>query len=386
MRLRDAFTPSQPVSSTKQFAGRTAILDGLIRAIEDQRLHVVLYGERGIGKTSLLHVVSQLAEEAQYLVRYVSCGEESDFGTLMRSVVGTIPLLYHADYDPTDEEIEQGTSLDSLLPPGPVTANQVCDIFSRLSGTRLLIILDEFDRSPHGNFRRIIAELIKNLSDRSIRVQFVIAGVASNLAELVEHIPSVRRNVIGLRVPPMNAEETRELIAIGEEASGMPFNDKAADLITTIAKGSPYLASLLGQHAAIEAVERDAKEVDASDVAAGVRIAADEIEQRISERTVKAVKRAFAEGNSVDLGTIACLAMANGGRLETRGSGLASDNGRECERIVRDIALADDLVVPLGDPDEGVYEFREEGAPAYIWIRLTLTQIEEHGRPMITTG
>ncbi|MCJ2180054.1 AAA family ATPase [Novosphingobium album (ex Hu et al. 2023)] len=386
MQLRDAFTPSQPVSDLRQFAGRTELLDSLIRSIEDQRLHVVLYGERGIGKTSLLHVVSQLAEEAQYLVRYVSCGEDSDFSTLMRSVVGTIPLLYHADYDPTDSEIEEGKSLDELLRPGAISANQLCDIFSRLSGTRMLIILDEFDRSPHGNFRRAIAELIKNLSDRSIRVQFVIAGVASNLAELVEHIPSIRRNVIGLRVPPMKVEETRELIAIGESASGIPFDDRAVDLTTTIANGSPYLASLMGQHAAIAAVERDARIVEAADVAQAVRVAVEEIEQRIPERTVKTIRRIVAEGNGVGLGKIARIAMAHGGRLETRASGPASEDTRECERLVREIALGDDLVRPIGDPGEGIYEFNEEGAPVYIWMLLTHTQIEENGKTMVAVG
>lgn len=56
--LRNAFTPSQPVLSHRMFAGRTEVLRTLIRSLEDQRLHVVLYGDRGIGKTSLLHILS----------------------------------------------------------------------------------------------------------------------------------------------------------------------------------------------------------------------------------------------------------------------------------------------------------------------------------------
>ena len=40
----------------------------------------------------------------------------------------------------------------------------------RLVGTRVLVILDEYDRVVDVNFRREVAELIKNLSDRAARV------------------------------------------------------------------------------------------------------------------------------------------------------------------------------------------------------------------------
>lgn len=382
LKLRDAFTPAQPVADIRHLAGRTTVLRSLIRSLEDQRLHVVLYGERGIGKTSLLRALTELGQEAQYLVRYTSCGEESDFSTLFRSVIETIPLLYHADHDPTAAEIEQGKSLDSLLPAGTLSANQISDLFARLSGTRVLIILDEFDRSPHSGFRRSIAELIKNMSDRSIRVQLVIAGVASNLAELVEHIPSIRRNIFGLRVPAMEAEEIRQLIEIGEHASGMTFDDKAVQLITSFSCGSPYLASLLGQHAGMSAIDRGAREAGTVDVAEAVRIAVDEIEQRVSERSVETIARAFAEGHDFALATLARIAMTHGGRLDSR----SGEQAAICGKAVQDAGLPYDLVVPIGNPDDGRYEFREEGLPTYLWMLIARDQIEDPLRAVARIG
>src|SRR4249919_1121551 len=43
-KLRHAFTPSQPVADRRMFAGREGVLRTIIGSIEDQRLHVVLYG------------------------------------------------------------------------------------------------------------------------------------------------------------------------------------------------------------------------------------------------------------------------------------------------------------------------------------------------------
>ena len=88
VKLRQAFTPSQPITDRRMFAGRTQTLAHLIRAIEDQRVHTVIYGERGIGKTSMLHVLAEAAREARYLVIYVSCGAGSSFGSESRPGAG----------------------------------------------------------------------------------------------------------------------------------------------------------------------------------------------------------------------------------------------------------------------------------------------------------
>ncbi len=61
IRLRGAFTPSLPITERRLFAGRISVLTELIRAIEDERLHTVVFGERGLGKTSLMHVLAQTA-------------------------------------------------------------------------------------------------------------------------------------------------------------------------------------------------------------------------------------------------------------------------------------------------------------------------------------
>ena len=152
-------------------------------------------GERGIGKTSLLHMLTQAAQEARYIVVYSSCGANSTFDETFRAAAADIPLLFHSGFAPTTAEAETGSTLADLLPPGPLSPRKFGDLCAKLTGTRVLIILDEFDRCESGAFRRDVAELIKNLSDRLGRVQLVLAGVAADLTELVEHIPSIRRNI-----------------------------------------------------------------------------------------------------------------------------------------------------------------------------------------------
>ena len=105
-------------------------------------------------------------------------------------------------------------------------------------GTRVIIVLDEYDRAESDQFRQSVAELIKNLSDRAARVQLVLAGVASNLQQLIGYIPSIRRNIIGLPMPRLSSEEVRALIRIGEKSAGVEFDEEAVKAIEQLSNGS----------------------------------------------------------------------------------------------------------------------------------------------------
>lgn len=256
LALRDALGASQPVINRESFAGRHDALGLLITAVEQNRVHVVIYGERGIGKTSLAHVFADTAREARYLVLYGSCGSDSDFSTMFRAFCGRIPRLYHSSVLPNTPEAERGDHFDSMLPAGPFGPRELSDVLAGITGTRIIIILDEYDRVANPAFRRDVAELIKNLSDRAARIQLVLTGVAQNLDELIGYAPSIRRNIIGLPMRPLKPGEVREVIAIGEAAASLRYTEEACTLIDNLAGGSPYLVRLLAHAAGLAALEQ----------------------------------------------------------------------------------------------------------------------------------
>ena len=254
LALRDALGASQPVIDRESFAGRHDALGQLINSIEQQRVHVVIYGERGIGKTSLAHVFAETAREARYLVLYSSCGTEAQFDTMFRAFAAKIPAIYHKSVLPTSPEAERGGNLDTML-PDRFDPRELAEVFADIVGTRAIIILDEYDRVLDPTFRRDVAELIKNLSDRAARVQLVLTGVAQNLDELIGYAPSIRRNIIGLPMRPLTVAEVRQVLAIGENAAQIGYSDEAAKMIATMAGGSPYLVRLLAHRAGMAALD-----------------------------------------------------------------------------------------------------------------------------------
>src|SRR5690606_7757760 len=57
----NAFTPAKEVQDIERFAGRVSALDALASALQSDGAQIVLYGQRGIGKSSLSRVLAQIA-------------------------------------------------------------------------------------------------------------------------------------------------------------------------------------------------------------------------------------------------------------------------------------------------------------------------------------
>src|SRR3546814_20084840 len=105
--------------------------------------------------------------------------------------------------------------------------------------------------------------------------------------ELIEHIPSIRRNVLNLELPRMDDSEVDEMLQIGSDESGLGFSDAARQRIRTIANGSPYIATRLAHHAGMRAIDEEVLVISSAHVAAAIRAALGERESR-SEKGVLA--------------------------------------------------------------------------------------------------
>jgi hypothetical protein len=371
--LRNAFTPSKPITDERVFAGRDATLTALIRSIEDQQLHVVIHGERGIGKTSVLNILAEAALAARYLQVYVSCGERSNFDEVVRAVATNIPLLYVTGYGPTHAETEKGGTLADLIETGTtyVSSRMAADLLAKVSGTRVLLFLDEFERCESVEFRTQIAELMKDLSDRSARVQIVIAGIASDLTELMEAIPSIQRSVFALELPRMTTDEVRQLVSKGEKVGGVTFEAAAADMIVTLAAGFPYLASLLSHHAALTALDAGRTKVTHADVAAAAEAALEELRSRLSRRSQWHIEETVKRGGLAALGGIAAAAQSASGRFTPEDLALRAPNPEEKElqtRMAETLTQQGALLKEANDEYGRGYAFIEASVPPYLWL------------------
>lgn len=259
--LREAFTPTQPKQSVKLFAGRRRELARIVSAIEEWKAHVVIYGERGYGKSSLANVVVEIARQGGITVLTAACSSEITFQEMFRNFLKELPLPYRGIASGGSNAARREGHFASLLPAGEFGATELTEALRHLTDRHVIFRIDEFDRIRSTEFKNQLAEAIKNLSDTGARVTFLIVGVAEDLDELLGQHPSIQRNVVGIHLSLMSEAELTKLIKAGERAADIQFEDEVRARIIALAQGLPYQAQLLALHCGAVAIEDGLKRV-----------------------------------------------------------------------------------------------------------------------------
>src|SRR5690348_1524623 len=256
--LREAFTPTRPQRSFRRVAGRKSELLRILQAIGQERAHVVLYGERGRGKTSLVNLVAAAARSAGYMVGRYACACDSDFDEIIRGLARDLPRSMLA-IPIVDSDVMEGC--EAGLPRGRLQPRDVAMFPGRLAGRHLLLIIDEFDRVEDSSTRTRFADTIKQVSDRGAAISFIIIGVSDSLEELIGRHPSIQRNVIGVPTALLSEPEVQEILDLGSRDAQIDFPPSVRTAIAFFARGVPYIVQLLGLYAGDKALSRGASVV-----------------------------------------------------------------------------------------------------------------------------
>ena len=294
-RLRlvaEAFRPAAPIDRRGLFSGRSDEIAELYSVVAQPGQHAVIYGERGVGKTSLAAVVTEMLRGSGVLVARATCDSSDDFSTAWRKALSEIALSGSTQAIGFGaSESETTTPATSLLGPGEVTPHAVQRALSTIGQqTPIAVIFDEFDRlgAAAGKDRALFADTIKTLSDRVGPATVVIVGVADDVGELIREHRSVERALVQVRMPRMSREQLAEIVTRGVGSARMTIAKTSVARITALSQGLPHYAHLLGQLAAQAALAERRADIAARDVDAAVARAIDRAQQSVTEAYYRA--------------------------------------------------------------------------------------------------
>ncbi|MEA2453522.1 MAG: hypothetical protein QOG04_2232 [Actinomycetota bacterium] len=263
--VSQVFSPSAPVSQRDLFAGRTNQMEDLVDTVYERGQHAVIYGERGVGKTSLAAVMTTVLTHSGATVVRVNCDGADDFSSVWRKILTEVRLsrlIPAGSKGGPTKALMADTEAKGLISPNDV--RQVLQAISAHGD--LVVFIDEFDTLRDSSVHGLFADTIKTLSDQLVTMTLVIIGVADNLDELIAEHGSVRRALAQIHMPRMSQAELGEILGRGLRRLGLAAEGAALTRMTQVSQGFPYYTKLLAQTAAREAIAEGRSGISLSDV------------------------------------------------------------------------------------------------------------------------
>lgn len=312
MQAAQVFSPRTPVNTRALFAGRWPQMNAVVDAVAQPGLHIVIFGERGVGKSSLANIIKPLLDVmtpgAQHLVVRVNANHQDSFSSVWAKALDEIsfedqqPVFGFSKAMAKDRVTLRQAYGVSAEP----TIDEVRRTLARLPNS--VFVIDEFDRLPKKHVSQF-TDLIKVLSDMAVPSTVILVGVADSLDGLVKDHTSIPRALIQINMPRMNTSELREILLKAGEALGMKFDDDASSRIARMSQGLPHYTHLVGQHAVRNACDRRSFAVTLADVDKGFANAVKQADHTIADTYATAIHSAHSGALFVQV-LLACAITA----------------------------------------------------------------------------
>lgn len=277
--VNEAFSPGSPIRALTELSGRTEqrqrLSDIMLRAGE----HAIVYGERGVGKTSLARTFHAVLNSETRKVQEcaINCVEADTFTSLWRKVFRRL------GYKQTN------SSLDAKY-NNEITPDDVLWELTKFSLNDLpIIIFDEFDRLTNPNSKSLMTDTVKLLSDDRAHAKLLFVGVADDVGELISRHKSISRNLKQVRMPRLTLNESESIVATRLKKCGMTIEEEASFQIAFLSRGLPYFSHLVGQYTALSTIDDKHVNLTEPDVLKGLGAALQDVDQTITEAYLKAI-------------------------------------------------------------------------------------------------
>jgi Cdc6-like AAA superfamily ATPase len=273
-----------PIDEEDLFAGRISEVRKIVEAVLTRSKHVVLFGEKGVGKTSLTNVFWKRFSKTlrSFIVARVQAGPQDAFSSLWGRALEELKAAGVATGKA--EYVNFDTDRDIWTPSQVRRELQKCG-----ANALPIIIVDEYNEVVDGETTKLTANLIKEFYDFSVTTTVILVGVAENVTDLVEDHASIDRALVEIPLRRMSSAELKEIIQKRTSRTVMTFSGDAIWTIIALSRGLPYFTQTLSKHAALHAIDDERTEVINNDVEASMA--------RFIEDTEKQFKKAY--GNAV---------------------------------------------------------------------------------------
>jgi len=255
-KLNELLSPSDPIRSEEFLLGRESNLRDIRRHLAVKGRHVFIFGDRGVGKTSLAQTSAIAFHPSDSDPIRVAGAEGENFET----IVGTIAKRVHAKCAMKGKTEIDGRIKAPLISAGmkktiengqvPIidSLNDAIDALSyvtaHFSGIPVIVI-DEFDRLSSESDKVKFAELIKQISDQEVNIKLIFCGIGDSMHSLLGAHYSTGRSITPIELPRLDHNSLVRIVTNAVEGVGLTIDDETSSRIAILSDGFPYFAHLV---------------------------------------------------------------------------------------------------------------------------------------------
>jgi Cdc6-like AAA superfamily ATPase len=262
------FTPSTPINIAEALAGRTEQIRKLVDTISERGRHAIIYGEPGVGKTSVAQVLQYFVPRKTSEVIYIrkAAFSSDDYSSVWMEIFKNIKFVADAGYG------EKTYTVSDMYSSG-VTPNDVVRELSNFQPNHIpIIVIDEYNVIKDKDSPHTMAETIKAVSDAGLNVTIVIVGISDTVESLIEGHASISRCCEEVLMPRMHNGEMQALVESRTSKLGMKIAGDAKWKIINLSKGLPAFCHGLGKGAVIAAIDQKRRSVEEKEVDISINV------------------------------------------------------------------------------------------------------------------
>lgn len=261
--LSENLTPSATIRTPDRLFGRNKSLQQIERALLSSGRQILLFGDRGVGKTSVAVTSALLNGEGPNPAIYVVCSRDSSFESVIQAIgkrslepaenmkikgsgpgLGLNVLGVGGSYQPGKNTI---TNFEL-----PKSMNEALEIVRYLAAElpfRRIVVVDEMERIGSALERAKFAEFIKNLPemDPDNRLKFVFCGIGSTVDELIGAHPSAGRILEPIQLHKLHHDDLWKIIETVAEKLSVEVDNNILVRIGQLSDGFPHYVHLVGE-------------------------------------------------------------------------------------------------------------------------------------------
>ncbi len=257
--LRKNLTPARAISSPEHLKGRARALTQIDRAFNSPGKHIFIFGDRGVGKTSLAQTAAFIHQSSSAEPILMACGGAPFLSTVRDAVKRALPAGDAVFQKRIEHKLRAGVggfgydmerSLTSGIVPPIESVNDAVH-FLRFVGefhsTEPIIIFDEFDQLADDDQRKVCAEIIKQVSDQGLKVRFILCGIGASMEDLIGVHLSTGRYLSPVHLERLPHDARWEIIESAAEAMHVTVGHGHLVRIGQISDGFPSYIHLIGE-------------------------------------------------------------------------------------------------------------------------------------------